>query len=209
MRLGDLAVSPSILPLTASTVLAASAIKTSIATSASGAIYAGAALNGATVTAGVSTPAPSGLVGVAQYPIAVAASNAGSYVVNSTVIFSGTRDGKTATSTATVTSADGNLTYVGNNPLDTCTGITVGAQANTSGAWTFGYTDVACPRRGGCDEPFRMLRPTSTGNVVIVDGSGRSVTVPVVSGGPDELVDIYRVKFSSTSTTVTTLNLYE
>jgi len=54
-----------------------------------------------------------------------------------------------------------------------------------------------------------MLRPTSTGNVVIVDGSGRSVTVPVVSGGPDELIDIYRVKFSSTSTTVTTLNLYE
>lgn len=209
MRLGDVAVSPVILPLTASTVLDADAIKTSVATVAAITTYSGAALNGAAVTAGVATPAPSGLVGVSQHPIAVASSNAGSYVVNSTVVFTGTRDGRPATSTATVTSADGALTYVGASPLDTVTSITIGAQVNTSGAWTFGFNDIVCPRRGGCDEPFRMLRPTSTGNVVIVDGSGRSVTVPVVSGGPDEPVDIYRVKFSSTSTTVTTVNLYE
>jgi len=209
MRLGELSVSTAILPLTASSVLDADAIKLSIASVASIATYSGAALDGATVTDGVSTPAPSGLIGVSQHPIAVAASHAGSYVVNSTVVFTGTRGGKAATSTATVTSANGNLTYVGNNPLDTVTSIVVGAQADALGAWTFGYNDIVCPQRGGCDEPFRVLRPTSTGNVVIVDGSGRSVTVPVVSGGPDELVGIYRVKFSSASTTVTTLNLYE
>jgi hypothetical protein len=209
MQLGNLAVSPVILPLTASTVLDLDAIKLSVATVAAIATYSGAALDGVTAAAGVSTPAPSGLTGVSQYPIAAASSNAGSYVVNSTVVFTGTRDGKAATSTATVTSADGNLTYVGDAPLDTVTSITVGAQTNTSGHWTFGFNDIACPKRGGCDEPFRMLRPTSTGNVVIVDGSGRSVTAPVISGGPDELVDIYRVKFSNVATTITTVNLYE
>lgn len=209
MRLGEVSVSPVILPLTASTVLDSDAIKASIATSVSAVTYSGAALDGVTVTAGVSTPAPSGLVGVGQYPVAAASSSAGSYVVNSVIVFTGTRDGKAATSTATVSSANGNLTYVGDSPLDTVTSVTIGAQANTSGAWSLGYNDISCPRRGGCDEPFRMLRPTSTGNVVIVDGSGRSVTVPVVAGGPDELVDIYRIKFSSASTTITTCNLYE
>ncbi len=209
MQTGSISVSPRVLPLTASSVLNATAIKTSVATAAAGAIYSGAALNGGDVIDNIAYPTPSGLTGVAQYPIAVAASNAGSYVNGSTIVFSGTYGGVAATSTATVVGTDGNATFVGNNPLDTVSSITVAAQVNTSGAWTFGFNDVACKTRNGNVEPFRMLRPTSTGNVVITCGSGHDATVPVVAGDPDELVDILRIKFSSGSTTVTTLKLYE
>lgn len=209
MQTGSISISPRLLPLVASTVLDADAIKTSIATSASGAIYAGAALNGATASAGIATPAPSGLTGVAQYPIAVASSSAGSYTASSTIQFSGTFSGESVTRTATVVGANGNATFVADGPLDTCTGITVAAQHDTSGAWTFGWNDIACKVINGQTQPYRVLRPLATGNVVITCGSGHDATVPVVSGGPDEFVDILRVKFSSAATTVTTLNLYE
>jgi hypothetical protein len=209
MQTGSISVSPRILPLVASTVLDADAIKTTIATVAAGVIYAGAALNGATASAGTATPAPSGLTGVAQYPIAVASSNAGSYVNGSTIQFSGTFSGETVTRTATVSGTGGGATFVANGPLDTCNGITVAAQADTSGAWTFGWNDIACKVVNGQTQPFRVLRPLSTGNCVITCGSGHDATVPLVSGGPDELVDILRVKFSNVATTVTNINLYE
>lgn len=209
MQTGSISPSSRVLPLTASSVLAATGIKTAIATAASIATYTGAAINGTTVTANVATPSPSGLSGVAQYPIAVASSSAGSYVAGSTIVFTGTRNGAVATSTATVVGTGGNATFVGDNPLDTCDTIVVAAQANTSGQWTFGWNDIACKVRGGSLEPFRVLRPTSTGNVVVTCGSGHDATIPVVAGDADEVVDIIRVKFSSASTTVTTLKLYE
>jgi hypothetical protein len=209
MRLGSIEVSPDILPLTASTVLAATGIKTAIATSASAVTYSGAAINGTTAAAGIATPSPSGNAGVAQYPIAVASSSAGSYVNGSTIVFTGIRDNKTVYSTATVAGTGGNATFIGDTPLESCSSVAIAAQTDTSGQWTLGWNDVACPMRGGCNEPFRVLRPTSTGNVMIVTGPNQNRTVPVVSGGPDELVDILRVKFSNVATTVTTLNLYE
>jgi hypothetical protein len=209
MRLGSIEASPRILPLTASSVLLATGIKTAVATSASGVLYSGAAINGTTVTANIAYPSPSGLSGCAQYPIAVASNSAGSYVANSLIVFTGTRDGKPATSTATVVGTGGNATFVGDQPLESCSSVTIEAQANTSGQWTLGWNDIACPLRGGSLEPFRVLRPTSTGNVVVTCGSGHDATIPVVAGDPDEIVDITRVKFSSTSTTVTTLKLYE
>lgn len=209
MRLGSIEASPRVIPLVASTVLVATGIKTSIATVASAVTYTGAAINGTTATAGIATPSPSGNTRVAQYPIIVASSSAGSYVNGSTAVFTGTRDNKPATSTATIVGTDGNATFVGDSPLETCSSIAIGAQANTSGAFTMGWQDVACPLRGGVLEPFRVLRPTSTGNVVVTCGSGDDATIPVTAGDADEVVDIVRIKFSSASTTVTTLKLYE
>lgn len=209
MNTGSISPSPRILPLTASTVLNATAIKTSIATSASGAIYSGAALNGGDVTAGVASPTPSGLTGVAQYPIAVATSKAGSYVANSTIVFDGTYNGKAATSTATVVGTGGGATFVGDKPLDTVTGITVAAQADTAGAWTFGFNDIACKTRGDNIEPFRVLRPTSSGNLVVTCGSGHDATIPLLAGDADEVLDVTRLKFSDAATTITTIKVYE
>lgn len=210
MQTGSISPSPRILPLTASTVLNATAIKTSIATAATGVIYSGAALNGGDVGAdNIARPTPSGLTGVAQYPIAVASASAGSYVANSTIVFSGTYGGVAATSTATVTGTGGNATFVGDKPLDTVSAITVAAQTNASGAWTFGFNDIACKTVGGNVEPYRVIRPTSTGNLVVTCGTGHDATVPLTAGDADEVVDVTRLKFSDAATTVTTLKLYE
>lgn len=210
MRLGDISASPRILPLTASSVLDATAIKTSIATSASAVTYTGNALNGSDVDAEyVAKPAPSGLTNVAQYPIAVASNSAGSYVASSKITFTGTYGGRAVVRTATVVGTGGNATFIADGPMNTVTSITVAAQANTSGAWTFGWNDIACKQVGGADEPFRIIRPTSTGNLVVTCGSGDDATIDLISGGPDEILYTTRLKFSSTSTTITTVKVYE
>lgn len=209
MRLGSIEASPRVIPLVASTVLVATGIKTSITTVASAVTYTGAAINGTTATAGIATPSPSGNTNVAQYPIAVASNSAGVFTDGSLIVFTGTRDGKAATSTATVVGTGGNATFVGDKPLETCSSIAVAAQATTGGTWTFGWNDVACPLRGGNLEPFRVIRPTSTGNLVVTCGSGDDATIPLTAGDADEVVNVTRLKFSSASTTVTTLKLYE
>lgn len=209
MRLGSIEVPVRVLPLTASSVLDATAIKTSIATATTIQTYSGAALNGSDVTAGVATPAPSGLAHVAQYPIVVCSNTVGAFTLNSTVTFIGTYGGEAVSRVATITSTAGNGTYTADGPVDTVTSVIVAAQATTDGTITLGFNDIACPKRATCLEPFRLLRPTSTGNCVITCASLDDATLALVAGGPDEIVGITRIKFSSGTTTVTTLNLYE
>jgi hypothetical protein len=209
MQLGSISVSPRVLPLTASTVLDANAIKTSIATATTIQTYSGADLNGSDVATGVATPAPSGLTNVAQYPIVVCSNSVGAFTLNSTVTFVGTYGGEAVSRVATITSTAGNGTYVANGPVDKVTSVTVAAQATAGGTITLGWNDIACPKRATCLEPFRVLRPTSTGNCVITCASLDDATLPLISGGPDEIVGIYRIKFSSGTTTITTCNLYE
>jgi hypothetical protein len=209
MRLGSIEVPVRVLPLVASTVSDTTAIKTSIQTAVTAQTYSGAALNGSDVATGTATPAPSGLTNVAQYPTVTCSNNAGVFTLNSAVTFTGTYGGKTVIRTATITSTAGNGTYVADGPVNTVTSVTVAAQATTGGTISLGWNDVACPERGSCQEPFRLLRPTSTGNCVVVCASQDAATIPLVSGGPDEIVGITRIKFSDGGTTVTTLNLYE
>jgi hypothetical protein len=152
-----------------SDLLDADAIKKAIATSAAaaGVTYSGADLDGDDVgTDDIARPTPGGHTGVPQYPIAVASSNAGSYVNGSTIVFSGTYGGAAATSTATVVGTDGNATFKGDKPLDTVSSIHVAAQANTSGEWTFGFDDIGARRKNGMFEPYRMIRNDTTPGVI-------------------------------------------
>jgi hypothetical protein len=213
MQLGSNAASPRVLTLTASSVVSTNAIKTSVATVAAAVTYSGAALNGADVDGSyVARPTPSGLSNVAQYPTATASSNAGSYVNGSHVMFTGTYGdgyGSNVTRTATVSGTGGNATFIADGPLDTLTSITVDAQTNTGGAWVFGWNDIACPRRGGCLEPYRTIRPTSAGNCLVTCASGDDALLPLTLGGSDEIVNVNRIKFSDATTTITTVNVYE
>jgi hypothetical protein len=130
-------------------------------------------------------------------------------VASSTITFTGTYGGKAVVRTATVVGTGGNATFVADGPMNTVTSITVAAQANTSGAWTFGWNDIACKQVGGSDEPFRIIRPTSTGNLLVTCGSGDDALIDLISGGLDEVVYVTRLKFTSASTTVTTVKVYE
>lgn len=194
--------------LTRSSVLAATAIKTSIATAVTPQTYSGAALNGASVTANIATPAPSSQVRVAQFPIAVAATNGGSYIAGSLITFTGTYGGVAVVRTATVVGTGGNATFVADGPLDTCSSITVAAQTNVSGAWTFGWDDIACPGPDSMVTPFRWITATSTGNVKITCGDGNIDTVTALTAVyPPVFQEIRRVWFSDAATTLTTLRL--
>lgn len=197
------------LSLTASTVLDADAIKTTIATAATVATYSGAALNGASVgTDHIARPAPSGLADVAQYPIAVASSSAGSYLDKSTIVFTGLYGGLPVTRTATVSGTGGNATFVADGPMDSCSSVVVAAQANTSGAWTFGWNDIACPEGDGLVLPFRELVATSSGNVMITCGDGHTDTLTALTATSLPLrLEVKRVWFSNVATTLATLRL--
>lgn len=215
MRLGSTEASPRTITLTATTTVDADAIKTSVSTVTATVSYTGNALNGASVNASyVAIPAPSGHTNVAQYPSVTSIAATGAYSAGSKVYFIG-RYGETesygslVTRVATLVGTVGGATYTADGPLNSCTTITVDPQTTTGGTFTFGWNDVACPRRGGCLEPFRQLEPTATGVVVITCGSGDDDTMSVTAGDSNKVVDITRVKFSSATTTVATVRLYE
>lgn len=205
---GSTSASHRSISLTRSSVLAANAIKTSIATAVTSQTYNGAALNGSSVTNNIATPSPSGQVKVAQYPIAVASSSAGSYVASSLITFTGIYGGVSVVRTATVVGTGGNATFIADGPLDSCSSITVAAQANTSGAWTFGWDDIACPGPDSLPTPFRWIAATSTGNAKITCGDGNIDTVTGLTATyPPLFQEVRRVWFSDAATTLTTLRL--
>lgn len=195
--------------LTRSTVLDADAIVTSVATAATAQSYTGAALNGADVGADhIARPTPSGFTGVAQYPIAVAATHAASYVDGSLITFTGTYGGVAVVRTATVVGTGGNATFVADGPLDTCSAVNVAAQVDALGAWTFGWDDVACPGPEACPVPFRELAATSSGAVMITCGSGDVDTISSLTATSLPLwLEVRRVLFTNGATTLTTLRL--
>jgi hypothetical protein len=162
----------------------------------------------------IATPTASGYTNIAQYPIAVASNSAGSYVASSKIMFTGTYGtgygSQNVVRTATVVGTGGNATFVADGPLDTVSQIDVEAQVNTSGAWTFGFNDVACRKNAGELEPWRWLQATSTGDCLVTCAvGGDALLAGLTAASPKENVDITRVKFSDASTTVTTIRLYE
>lgn len=181
-------------------LVAATAIKTSIATVAAITTYSGAALNGAAVTANVAAPAH----GFAAYPTATATNSPGSYVNNSTIQFVGTYRGEAVTRTATCTSTAGNGTFTADGPVDTVTSITVAAQTNTSGAWTFGFIDMVATSRSLSSprKMFKKLVGAATGNIVVGYGVGSGAvtdTIPTTAGQVHE--DCTPDRIASASTT--------
>jgi hypothetical protein len=200
------------LSFTASTVLAATAILTSTATAITAQTYTGATLNGTTVdgTTHIATPAPSSKTKVAQYPIAVAANHAGSYVVGSKIKFYGKYGGVDVIRTATVVGTDGNATFVADGPLNSCSKVTIEAQTDALGAWTLGWNDIACPCPTGDLQPFRKLIATSSGDLMVQFGDGSTDTLKSLTAtSAAEDIEIVRLVFSNAATTITTLRLYE
>lgn len=179
------------------------AIKTSIATAATAQTYSGAALNGASTT-----PYPDSKTGFAQWPAATASSHAGSYVNGSTVVFTGTYLGETVTRTATVSGTGGGATFIADGPIDgPVTSVVVDAQADTGGAWTFGFVDLCCRRRNNRNEPWREVRCGGVaGDVGFVRPNGAADVLPCTVGEHHSVL-ILRLKTSTT--TATSITLYE
>lgn len=181
------------------TLLDADGIKTSIATAASIQTYSGAAINGAYATAGVATPAPNSHTDVDQYPVATASSSAGSYTNASTIQFAGTYNGVAVTRTATVVGTDGNASFIADGPMRTVTSIVVAAQANTSGAWTFGFTDLYMPIINGEKIPFSFLRATGAGNIRVQHIGGYLETMAFAAAEQAEPLRVERIIQSLTT----------
>lgn len=176
-----------------STLLDADGIKTSIATAATAQTYSGAAINGAYAAAGIATPAPNDHTDVDQYPVAVASSSAGSYTNGSLILFIGTYNGLAVTRTATVSGTGGNASFIADGPMRTVSEIRVGAQANASGAWTFGFTDLAMPIIGGMKYPFTFLRATGAGNIRVQHVGGYLETMAFAAAEQAEPLRLERI----------------
>lgn len=176
-----------------STLLDADGIKLSIQTEATIQTYTGTDIDGAYGTAGVATPAPNGHVDVDQYPVATASSKAGSYVNGSTIQFIGTYDGAAVTRTATVVGTAGNAEFIADGPMRTVTSIVVAAQADTAGAWTFGFTDLAMHRVNGVNYPFTFLRATGAGNIRVQHIGDYLETMAFAAGESAEPINLKRI----------------
>lgn len=124
----------------------ADGIKESIATDTSAATYSGVDLDGTSTVGVVGTQTFERL---ASWPTVSASSAAGAYTDASEVVFTGTWGGEIVTRTATIVGTDGNATFIADGPLDlgSVTSIAVDAQADTDGAFTFGWSGVG-PRKG-------------------------------------------------------------
>jgi hypothetical protein len=198
--------SPRSISFTASAdLLDADGIKTTIATAATAQSYSGVAINGAYAAAGVATPAPNGHTGVAQWPLAAAASHASSYINGSKVVFTGTYGGEIVQRTATVVGTDGNVSFIADGPLETCTQIDVEAQHDTSGAWTFGFTDLA-PRKRPKTTVTPVFRTVYgiNGSVSVVYGSYADL-LPCAASGTCWTVEPTRVVQATTTCAVVVL----
>lgn len=192
----------SITIATVANILDADAIKTSIATVAAAVTYSGADLNGAAVDAShIAYPNPDGHTDVPQYPIAVASSSAGSYVDGSLITFTGTYGGEAATSVATVVGTDGNATFKGASPLDSVSSVSAEAQANTSGAFTFGFDDIGAWRENGEIHAAREIIGGSTaGNISVLDEDGHADVFGIVESQAVPLEIHHLVRATTTAT---------
>ncbi len=164
------------------------AIKTSVATSTSLALYQGEDLNGAAASDGVARPAPNDHAGLAAYPTVTTSAQAGAYVPGSKVTFIGEYGprfgegmGLGAASLvqreAVIVEADGGETLVADGPLESVLAIETDAQAATSGALTFGFTDLA-PKSG---QRFVQIEGLAEGNLHVAYGDDED-TIPTNVG---------------------------
>jgi hypothetical protein len=173
------------------------ALVLSLATATSVGTFTGAALNGVVPTTGLTL---AGHSGIAQYPSITCSNSAGSYVANSTCVFTGTYGGEAVTRTATITSTAGNGTYIANGPIDvgSCTRIVLAAQADTSGAVSCGLTDLACPKINGQLHPFIGVRAAAGGNVAVVY-SGAWEDVLVLAAAESDDIQFDRIRQATTA----------
>lgn len=195
--------SPRAVTFTSNAIAVANSIKTTIATATANINYTGATLNGASTT-----PYPDSKTGYAQWPTATASSATGAFTLNSVIRFTSTYKGAAVIRNLTVASADGNATWIADGPVDgPVTNIYVPAQATTGGTWTFGFADLECRNRTGLQKdacPWEECRGSTAANIGYVDLEGVAQILPCIAG-EHHMVQIYRLKTSTTTTALVTL----
>jgi len=124
-----------------------------------------------------------------------AAANAASYVAGSTVTVAGWFAGQQVTEVFTLAGTDGGEDFVGAQPFDKVDSIAIEAQADTSGAWTFGVVDLVSPSGVG----FRRIRAATAGSVVVRfnEDDATDETIPLAAG---EALEAFFSRVVSTTT---------
>lgn len=160
------------------------AIKTSIATSASPADYT--TFNGTLAGGPYRLP---------RTVSVTSSASAGSYIITSPIVFTGTdANGTVITESLSLTATGGGETIVGTKGFATVTEIAVPAMHDTSGAFTFGVQDVIV---GGCAE----LRFGKAGNVKVVTSKGNTDTILDIVANERIPLSVSKI-FGDASTTV-------
>ncbi len=118
-------------------LLDADGIKTSIATVAAPVTYVVANFNGAAIATGV--------LDLPRSVSVTTSASVGSYAIASPIVVTGKRGGETVTENLALTATGGNETIYGTQAFDSIASIAIPAQANTSGAFTFGVADICAP----------------------------------------------------------------
>jgi hypothetical protein len=169
------------------------AIKTSIATVAAPVTYS-PAYNGVIGTINSMIPARTLTV--------TSAANPGSYVAGSTITITGTdAAGRVLVEVFTHVGTGGGETLVGTKGFETVTSILVAAQADTSGAWSFGVRDVLCDVK-----PY-MIRANGAGDLKVSFDDGSTDTIPAMAA--KEYITFAPTKvFGDSGTTITGLTLF-
>jgi hypothetical protein len=185
------------LTFSSTNMLDVDALVTSIATAASITTFSGAGLNGVVPTTGLTL---AGHSGIAQYPSITCSNSVGSFVLNSTCVFTATYGGEAVTRTATITSTAGNGTYIANGPIDvgSCTKAVLAAQVNTSGTVSLGLTDLACPKVNGAQSPICSIRAAAAGNVAVVYYGGFEEVIALDTYEREDL-KVYRIRQATTT----------
>lgn len=111
----------------------------SVATTLGAVTFTGAALDGALVDGSDIGQPPR--TGIAFWPSATADNSPGAFALTD-ITFVGTYNGAVVSRVAAFTTADGSETVIADGPLETLTSIVVPAQADTDGAFTFGYSGI-------------------------------------------------------------------
>jgi hypothetical protein len=178
-------------------------IKTTVSTSLTAVSYSGAALNGALVFSNVAEPRFGGFLELASFPTATLSNTVGAFFAASKVRWIGTYGGVAVTREASISTANGNETITGDGPMDTVTSVTVEAQQDTDGTFTFGFSG-ACPRRANGRVRSWWLVGGGAGNIVAGYANGQSDTL-VSAAGREHPVLVSRIL----ATTAVPVTIYE
>ncbi len=154
-------------------------LKTTISSATTAQSYSGAALNGTNVCGG-------GKTGLASWPSVTSSSTVGAFNAGSAITFTGTYDGAAVTRTALLTAANGNETVLADGPLDigSVTVITVAAQADTDGSFTFGWSGIA-PQASR--QSWRVV-VREAGSIVVANGGEQDTVLLPIHGAHEAWV---------------------
>lgn len=170
------------------------AIKTSVATSTSEAVYDDADLNG---VIGVAVMRPERTISVTS------SAQTGAYDPTDPIVVEGTdANGLPISEDLQLTAANGGETIVSSKAFRTVTAITVPPQADVDGSLQFGVRDVVCAAN-----PPTKVRCAGAGALKVAFVDGSVDTIPDIAARETVEVSPHKI-FGDSSTTATNLTLF-